>query len=70
MAAPLLDANQIQSLREALKRLDDVDVQLASAEKAGLDVASQRQQSQAHRAQINKMLAVYAPTTVTTTKRA
>lgn len=61
MATPALSAEQIKALTDSLKQLDDVDAQIAAAEKAGLDVATRKAQAAQQRDQVIKLLTVYAP---------
>lgn len=70
MPVPALPPEQIQALKDALKTLDDVDAQIAAAEKAGLDVATRKALAQQHRQQITQLLQVYAPAAVPKSQRA
>ena len=69
MPAPVLTQEQIAALLGALKSLDDLDAQIAAAEKAGLDVATRKAQAAAQRDQTMKLLTVYAPASIPKSKR-
>jgi t-SNARE complex subunit (syntaxin) len=69
MPSPVLSQDQINSLLDALKKLDDLDAQIAAAEKAGLDVSTRKAQAAAHRDQTMKLLTTYAPQSIPKSKR-
>jgi len=69
MPAPVLSQEQINALLSALKQLDDLDAQIAAAEKAGLDVATRKAQAAAQREQAMKLLSVYAPASIPKSRR-
>lgn len=61
MPTPTLNPDQIKALQDGLTQLDDVDAQIAAAEKAGLDVSTRKALAAQQRDQIIKLLTVYSP---------